>query len=484
MRGNAGRSTAFVLFLLLAAGGGGAVWLRAEGSAPTVDAPESVALGAGGRSVELQVADQGSGLRRVQVVLEHPRGEVLLLDERYPGNWLLGGQGSPEPQPVEVRIEAGPLDLAEGSGFLRVSVSDWSWRGLGGNETRVDIPVVVDLEPPRIEVASGLTYVTRGGSGAVVYSVSEPVARDGVSVGDTFYRGFPLPSGPPQSGDQAESATSAEEWRARFGEGEPAQPAAASRQYRVALFAVSTDAPAKPVILVVAEDAAGNAATAGWPAVVKERSFPSGDVRLPPSFLDTTVRRLAAAEKIDATDPAEAFREINTRVRDANEARIREITADSSQQRLWDGAFEQLRNSKVTSRFAEKRRYLVSGEAISEATHYGFDLASTKGATVTAANAGRVLFAGELGIYGRCVLVDHGLGLSSLYAHLSQIDVAVGDAVAKGQRLGRSGATGLAGGDHLHFALLVGQTYVDPLEWWDPKWVRSHIDDRLHPSGG
>ena len=133
----------------------------------------------------------------------------------------------------------------------------------------------------------------------------------------------------------------------------------------------------------------------------------------------------------------------------------------------------------MTSRFGERRRYLVGGEPVSEATHYGYDLASTRAAPVTAAAAGRVAFADDLGIYGKCVLVDHGLGVATLYGHLSRIDVEPGARVEQGARLGTTGATGLAGGDHLHFAVLVGGTYVDPLEWWDPKWFASNVKARL-----
>ncbi len=133
----------------------------------------------------------------------------------------------------------------------------------------------------------------------------------------------------------------------------------------------------------------------------------------------------------------------------------------------------------MTSKFAERRTYFADGRQVSEATHYGFDLASTAAARVTVSNHGRVIFAEDLGIYGGCVLIDHGMGLTTLYAHLSRIDVSTGDRVKQGQTLGLTGATGLAGGDHLHFAILVGETYVDPLEWWDPKWVREHITARL-----
>ena len=169
-------------------------------------------------------------------------------------------------------------------------------------------------------------------------------------------------------------------------------------------------------------------------------------------------------------------------MRAADEAHVREILAKTAPEPLWNGPFQQWANSQVTSRFAEHRIYFVGEKQVSEAIHYGYDLATLAGAPVTASNAGRVLFAGDLGIYGNCVVLDHGLGLASLYGHLASFAVAEGDAVAKGQVLGRSGATGLAGGDHLHFAILVGGTYVEPKEWWDPKWVREKVDSQLAPA--
>ena len=168
-------------------------------------------------------------------------------------------------------------------------------------------------------------------------------------------------------------------------------------------------------------------------------------------------------------------------MRQKNEARIRELLNDSAPERLWEGAFLQLPNSQVTSRFAERRSYFVGGEQVSKATHFGYDLASTRAAPILAAAGGRVVYAEELGIYGNCVLLDHGLGLASLYGHLSRLDVEPGERVDRGQPLGLSGATGLAGGDHLHFAILVGESYVDPLEWWDAKWVQSNVEARLSP---
>jgi len=392
-------------------------------------------------------------------VLAHAGGDEVLHSEQFPGSTLGGAARGEAPAHIEVVIDGAKLPRQVEQAFLRISVRDWSWRnGLRGNQTQLDVSVTVDRKPPRIAAATGLTYVRRGGAGVVVYSLSEHTRRDGVQVGETFFRGFPL------------------------------------GERRVVFYAVPTDAPADPAVRLLAEDAAGNVAKARWPVVLNERALPQANVTLPRRFLDEKVAELARAEGIEAPNVQQAFRRINTDIRQRDEQQIRAIVADSAPERLWQGAFEQLRNSKVTSRFAEQRTYFIDGQKISEATHFGYDLASTAAAPITAAAAGRVAFAGELGIYGDCVILDHGLGVASLYGHdhglgvaslyghLSRLDVAPGNRVEKGQPLGLSGATGLAGGDHLHFAVLVGGTYVDPLEWWDPKWVQDNVDARLGAS--
>ena len=92
-----------------------------------------------------------------------------------------------------------------------------------------------------------------------------------------------------------------------------------------------------------------------------------------------------------------------------------------------------------------------------------------------ASNAGRIVYADYLGIYGNTVIIDHGMGLYSLYGHLSAIDVAKEQMVNRGQSLGHTGQTGLAGGDHLHFSMIVQGIQVNPVEWWDPAWVENHF---------
>ena len=156
------------------------------------------------------------------------------------------------------------------------------------------------------------------------------------------------------------------------------------------------------------------------------------------------------------------------------------MAKETSPRLLWSEPFLQLSRSKVEAFFADERTYYYQGEVIDRQTHQGFDLASLARSPVEAANTGKVVWAGYLGIYGNCVVIDHGMGLMSLYGHLSSISVSRGEQVRQGQSLGRTGRSGLAGGDHLHFGMFLHGVQINPLEFWDPSWVRKHIFARLN----
>ena len=137
-------------------------------------------------------------------------------------------------------------------------------------------------------------------------------------------------------------------------------------------------------------------------------------------------------------------------------------------------------NTAVEAAFADNRTYVYNGKEVDRQTHLGFDLARVVNSPVVAANAARSCYAAPLGIYGNCVIIDHGMGVQSLYGHLSSIGVKAGDTVEKEQELGKSGMTGLAGGDHLHFTMLVNGQMVNPVEWWDAHWIQDRILRKLH----
>jgi murein DD-endopeptidase MepM/ murein hydrolase activator NlpD len=415
-------------------------WLffRAEGGPPLLVTPPEIVTGPTGGSFTIGFADDGAGLKGIRVSLVHAGGETMLVQETLPGELLMGGVTATHE--VEVKLDAELIAGLKGDPKLRIAATDWS---LLANLSQRELPIEIDRVPPRVEATSGLTYVKHGGSGAVAYTVSDDSARDGVLVGEVFFQGYPKPGSAP---------------------GE-----------RVAIFAIPADAARNPEIVVMAEDAVGNRATGTWAVVPQYRAQPKDDIRLDARFMERILPRFDKPGTGESKAVAQAFDSVNQELRAANEQTIRSELTLSDDTLTLGTRLSQMTNSQVTSRFGELRSYFFEGKQISSATHYGYDLASTSKAPITAAGGGRVAFAGDLGIYGNCVLIDHGMGLATLYGHLTRIDVKPGARVEQEQTLGISGATGLAGGDHLHFAVLVGEIYVDPIEWWDAKWVASHI---------
>jgi murein DD-endopeptidase MepM/ murein hydrolase activator NlpD len=171
----------------------------------------------------------------------------------------------------------------------------------------------------------------------------------------------------------------------------------------------------------------------------------------------------------------DAFLSVNRDMRRKNYEEIVKVTSQSEAKMHWKGAFVRLPGAANRAGYADHRKYLYKGKTIDNQTHMGVDLASLKSSPIPAANTGKVVHADNIGIYGRTVIIDHGFGLFSLYAHLSNIDVSVGQMVSKGDIIGNTGTTGLAGGDHLHFSMLVHHTFINPIEWWDSHWVQDNI---------
>jgi murein DD-endopeptidase MepM/ murein hydrolase activator NlpD len=351
---------------------------------------------------------------------------------------------------VPVTFDGAALGLREGGATIEVRARDDFWRPLRPEDRPVaSYPVTVDLTPPKLEILAATQYVSPGGVGLVAFRAAG-AARATVTVGGLVAPSFPV--------------------------GAPEQNA------RVALVALPHDwAPGTPIALA-AEDEAGNAASRGIPSEVKPRRFPRDRIEIKDAFLEAKVPELLPARP-PGQPLVEGFLVINREQRRQAEAEKRRIGGRTADRPLWEGAFVQPRNTKVFSNFAETRTYVYAGREIDTQVHFGYDLASTRQAPVPAANAGVVVFAAPLTIYGNTVIVDHGLGLQTLYAHLSRVDVKEGDRVAKGQELGRSGTTGLAIGDHLHYEVLVHGISVTPLEWWDLKWIRDHIGKPLKEAG-
>ena len=314
----------------------------------------------------------------------------------------------------------------------------------------------VRLERPRIAVVSTHHYVNHGGAEMVVYRVTPTDVQSGVRVGNVEYPGFPL----------------------------------SSSDLRAAFFALLWDQDLNAPIAAFARDEAGNESKATFVDNVFEKPQRKSRIELDDKFLNRVVPDIAEhAPELQIGPPSEgsdmlpAFLKENGELRRRNAEQIAALVKKTSPTRLWEGPFVQLGNSKVEASFADHRTYFYKGKEVDQQVHLGFDLAVTEHVPVVAANGGVVVYADWLGIYGNCVIIDHGMGVQSLYGHLMSFDVRAGDKVTRGQQIGRSDSTGLAGGDHLHFTMLVGGRMVNPVEWWDPHWIADRVDRKLREAG-
>ena len=315
--------------------------------------------------------------------------------------------------------------------------------------------VDVRLTPPQLAVLSQFHYVNHGGSEMVVYRVTPPDVESGVRVGDLEYPGYPA------------------------GGADPA--------LRVAFFALLWDQSVSTPITVFARDAVGNEGNGTFDFRVFPKQFRKSTISLDDRFLARVVPAiLQNSTELSVDDPSNllaSYLAINRELRRMNNETISELAQSSSPEILWRGPFKQLINTAVEAGFADQRTYVYNGADVDHQVHLGFDLASTSAASVRAANRGRVVLAGWLGIYGNCVIVDHGMGLQSLYAHLSSLSVREGDLVESEAELGRSGATGLAGGDHLHFTMLLNGNAITPVDWWSSQWVQDRVLRKFTEAG-
>ncbi|HUF74537.1 MAG TPA: M23 family metallopeptidase [Gammaproteobacteria bacterium] len=433
-----------------------AAWVMAGNApGPTLRFLEPTAVGRLGELV-LEIETPGGELSSLEVTLEQGEDSIRIFE--------MGGAS-----PAALEQEAGdrlilrrPLgreqheSLREGEATLTAHAVRLVLFGYREAETTATHDFDVRLRPPIINVQSQFHYVNHGGSEMVVYRVSPAAAETGVLVGDREYPGFPAAG---------------------------AGIAGADNSLYVAFFALSWDQDRNAPIVVYAADELGNESTGTFDKRIFDKQFRRSTINVSDSFLESVVpailQNTPEFRVDDPTDLLASYLAINNDMRRENDAYIAELAQRTAPEILWDGPFRQLINTAVESGFADQREYVYSGEVIDHQTHLGFDLASTAAAPVTAANRGRVVHAGWLGIYGNCVIIDHGMGLMSLYAHLSSLEVGEGDEVETGQQLGRSGSTGLAGGDHLHFTMLLSGRAITPIDWWSEQWVEDRILRKL-----
>ncbi len=419
-----------------------------EGEEPSVTLNPLPAYISQKQEFRINVRDLKRGIKNIRVSYSQGNSNVVLLDKKFPFEGFLNKNGVREYNST-FELDPSKTRLAQGKLDLNIQVWDYSRRNGGdGNMSVVKHSMIVDTYPPSLRVISKMHNVRVGGTGLVIYRTTSDTVESGVYVNDIFFKGYPVSENPKEG-------------------------------TYLAYFALPFNAGKDAEIYLWAKDKAENTARSTFYYKILAERFRKDRLNISDSFL----RRVLPYFDYYGLDPAlsdvEKYVKINNELRKTDNDTLYGLLKNTTPEKLWEGTWLRMKNAASMAQFADHRSYYYNGEKIDEQYHMGIDLASLANSPIEAANNGIVVFAERNGIYGLTVVLDHGQGLSSLYGHLSSIDVKVGDTVKKGDIVGHSGQTGLAGGDHLHYSVLVHGVFVNPKEWWDAHWIQDNITRKL-----
>jgi murein DD-endopeptidase MepM/ murein hydrolase activator NlpD len=400
-------------------------------------------------TIRIEAHDNGSGIKEFSLNLVQGEKTLRLESILYV-----------DPVPTHISepfMEGINKTFKDGPAELILYITDASlWK----NIRKERFKVFLDFSKPKLSVLSRQHIATQGGAEFILVEADDSNLQEvGVKVGEYTFAGIPA---------------------------EVLDPDFTGSKIYAVLFALPLEIDS-PSPYAFARDEAGNMSTSALEFRIKPYRLKDTTPNVSKQFIENKVRPLYneyvsilpknQIKEIDETDPVAVFRMVNENYRAWLQKELHSLPLSSKA--LSAGTFIKPMASATTSNFGESRAYTVDGVPAGGSRHDGLDLASIERDSVVASNDGTVLLSRSFGIYGNTVVLDHGMGLTSLYGHLSSITVSEGEEVTKGQELGRSGATGLAGGDHLHFEFRIGSAPVTPREWWDAHWIKDHVTGKL-----
>ncbi len=420
--------------------------LLALSTTPAIDLPPAISAIGMSTPLAIQVRD-AHGVRAVTAFIEQNGARYKAAETKAPSRRLFWHHAVAEKTwNLVVGTQTTP-QLKDGAARLIVEATSNDFRS---STARVEREITVATQPPSLSVDADQHYLYRGMADLVTFAVTGYWTEAGVRVGDQTFRAWPMPGGKPGL---------------------------------FSLFAFAWNMPAGTIPLVYATNPAGNMATGQMVFQFPQSDQPKYRVRDLPiddRFMQKVINEL---DPNGTGDPVTRFVKINSDMRKANNQTLFNLRLKTEGRFLWSQPFLQQHNSKVEASFADVRNYMYQGKKIDQQVHLGYDLSITQHVGVEASNDGKVIYAAPLGIYGNCVVLDHGYGLQTIYGHMSELGVHEGDLVKRGQILGKSGQTGMAGGDHIHFSMQLDGIQIDPKEWWDAHWIKDHIAKRVDLPG-
>lgn len=337
--------------------------------------------------------------------------------------------------------------LVDGNAQLHIEATDNSYWKFG-NKTLLIFEITIDKKLPQVNIIGQSFSITNGGSAVVVFE-----ARD-------------------EHLNSIEIVTK---------NGRTFKPSKFYKDGYYSALIARDNTDMDFAAFVVAKDKAGNSTKKRIPYFLKETKYRYSKLEITNRFLEGKIEELHYQFDKQNRDKniskIDKFLFVNEPLRLASSDLIAQYSKNSTEylENFNISPFTPLPNSKPVGFFGDKRDFVESGKIISNSYHLGLDLASIKTAKIFSTNGGKVVFAGENGIYGNTVMIDHGFGLNSIYGHCTDIFVQSEDIVKPNAVIATTGDTGFAYGDHLHFELRIGAVAVLPIEWMDKNWIRSNI---------
>lgn len=393
------------------------------------------------KPLEVDISDN-SGIKSYKVILKSKDDEKTLYYEQF-----INPKGS-----VKLKVEPPRSAYAIKDKKIKIIIeaTDVSkWNLLKGNSIIKDYTLYIDKKRPQLTILNNSYKINKGGSAVVIFKAKDENIKD-IYIQTNFGKKFiPQPF---------------------YKDG-----------YYISLLAWPLKNSSFRAT-VVATDEAGNVSKSYIPLYLKNKKYRVSKIRLSDRFLHGKIAQLA--EEFEETqgveDPLEQFVIINETVRAKNEGLIHELTSKVSDEMIMEFNMHKmypLKNGQVVASFGDHRKYYYKDKYISESYHLGLDLASYALAAIKPQNGGNVVYASYNGLYGKMPIVDHGMGLYTLYGHCSSVNVTNGDIIKKNEKIASTGKSGYAMGDHLHFGVLVQGVEVRPAEWMDKGWIKLNISD-------
>lgn len=409
----------------------------------------------------LTVSDEGAGLDEIVVRARQRNRKKELFRQKYKRD---------AHATVSIPISKEDGFFLEGDAEIEIKAFDKSF---WSNTAITTIPLKVDFKKPTVKVLSSQHNIRQGGSQLVLYKAEDAQLNfHGVKVGSETFLGFPARGLDANLKDQDIFA---------------------------AFFSVPLSQEQSPTIKVFAEDEVGNGTSTAFYHKILPTPIRPERIRLTDSFLNESVlgvyranlegmQKWAAeigetipqplpAEELSPTKLLDVFKFLNNNLRNWSNLELKRLMAKQRSNRLWEGAFIPAKGT-IRSAYGRKVFFDYQNETVDSIIQNAYEILSN--GSVEACNNGIIAAITDVGIYGKTIVIDHGLGLFSTYSWLGESTVRLGQEVRAGELIARIGKSGMYRDGSYLFQLRLSGIAVDPREWWDKSWYYAHVIDKVN----